>query len=362
MTTSNLPVQLRKQVEDAKALIKPVAPSEGNTEGNTDDSAPVADNGTQPAELDQVSEPVVSPDPIPIQPAVENVEVTPVPEADQTPTLDTPQPDHRYEVLLGKYNAEVPRMAKQIRELQAENERLKQLPAPVADVPAPEPAAEKTVEVTDEMVRQVYSQDEIDEFGMEYWRMHMKGSLFMQAQQQSTPAQQVSPDVQPTPQIDNEPFYDHLAALVPDAADINVDPGFMTFLQGYDPVSRQQYIALLRGAESRGDSIAAAAIFDLHKSGCELTPEAPTIETPDPAPAVPSVSSQVAPSGKPTAVTPAGPTMTMSEYTKQSSAIARSSSSNPVRAGELRKVLRAAMKEGRVVDDNTGEPVVKVAT
>jgi len=353
MTTSNLPAQHRKAIEDARALLTP----ETEIEGNTANAAPVTDSavvdGTQPADA---APQVTSPDPVPFQPA-EDVQAT----KEDQPTLDA-QPDHRYDVLLGKYNAEVPRMAKQIRELQAEIDRLTKLPAPAAE-PTKSATATKAIEVTDEMVRQVYTEDEIDEFGIDHWKMHLKGSLFMQ---QANAAQQQTPDSQDRQSNTEEQFYLDLTALVPDAADRNVDPDFLSWLQGYDPVSRQQYMTLLLDAESRRDSVAAAAIFDLHKSklsrGHEPSPATPTIASPNPAKAGPSVASQVAPSGQPTAIAPARPTMTLSEYTKQSNAIARMTPSQPVRAGELRKVLRAAMNEGRVVDDNDGTPVMRRAT
>jgi hypothetical protein len=210
----------------------------------------------------------------------------------------------------------------------------------------------KAGQITDDMVRQVYSQDEIDEYGMDYWKSHMKASLFMQ---QSTPAKQNPPQRQPQNSIEDQ-FYVDLSGMVPDLADRNTDTAFLQWLQVYDLVSGQQYMTLLRDAEARHDSVSAATIFDLHKSS-RSNPTQDDVPAAKAAHKGPSVQSQVAPSGMPV-VSSTGPTMTLSEYTKRSGEIARMTPSQPVLAGKERAKLRAAMSEGRVVDDQTGKPVL----
>ena len=65
---------------------------------------------------------------------------------------------------------------------------------------------------------------------------------------------------------DDRSFYADLEKQVPDFAEINVDPGFLTWLEEVDPYSGERKIDLLRNAGSRHDVMRTASFFNVYKS------------------------------------------------------------------------------------------------
>jgi hypothetical protein len=258
-----LPRAIQAQIEQADQIVNElngVAPPEGET------PAP----GTP--------EPQLTAAPEPIEPA---------------PPVTPPAPEENWErkfhSLQGKYDAEVPRLSQQVRDmgqqlqaLIAENTQLKAAPAPAA------PAAKQEVLVTDKdteafgsdlidladrIAKQNMAVYEADRRAMAAEIKELKGMVGSVGQKQQMTTEQV--------------FWRDLGSAVPDWEAINKDQAFIAWLGEVDPVYGMPRQAGVDNAFDRLDAPRMAAIFNAYKTltGTARPPKTPSQE----------LSSQVAP-------------------------------------------------------------------
>ena len=223
--------------QQLQAPVEPETPPDGQTE-------------TPPA-------PEPSPEPVPAAPVASSD--VPQPEPQEVPEEKW---EHKYRRLQGKYDAEVPRLHAQVRELQGALAQVQQrMQAP----PPPPPPQEPERYVSDEDVAN-YGEDFVDiqrRITLDATRDLRKQVEELQAQlaQQGSQVQSVS-------------FETRLLQEIPDFREVNNDPAWIAWLNEVDPLIRGPRRAVAQQAFAAGDVEAVKSYVDLWRHG-QAKPAAP---------------------------------------------------------------------------------------
>lgn len=269
--------------------------------------------------------------PNPDKPAEPQTPATP-----QTPTESPKSEDadywrQRFEVMQGKYNAEIPRLVDQVNAL---NTKVQELTAQgqAQETPANKPAS---VEEALSTLHDTYGSDLTDAL-----------DRLVQARLQGV-EEKVNKVETVTAKSAWEKFYDHLDKNAENWRKLNSDPGFLKFLESPAPFVGIPYSALLTQAFEAGNAERTAEIFN-HYSKSNPT-------APDKGGQVPDPSALAAPpkrgGGDPSVAAPAGKRVfTMDEV----NAFYKDLELGRYRGKEkdadaLEKEILIANKEGRIV-------------
>lgn len=316
----SLPRAIQKQVEDADAL--------------------VAQMNGQPANTDtDPNPPDPNPEPQPPEPQPQNISPEPEPKPIPEETWE-----QRYRGLQGKYDAEVPRLHSQLREMNAQLQQLIADNAVLKAQKTAEPPAPAKTLIT-EQDKEAFGSDLIDlidrateqkiagyreaEAQLKAEIAELKGKLGNVSERQVV--------------SDKDRFMMQLGQLVSDWEAINVDPGFLTWLSEVDPVYGLPRQAALNNAYEAFDAQRTANIFKQYKA---LTAPA------QPAQNKPNLQSQVAPTRSRTSPAPATNsaekrTYTQGEITQFYEEWRRGYLDND-EAVRMEKEIHAAIAEGRI--------------
>ena len=239
-----IPEQIRKQKEAVQELYKQLN-EETQASGDAQE-APVADD----VEVsDEQAEEVTAAD--------ESVEVdnaAPSPETEQkTGEEKVSEEDilHKYKTLQGMYNAEVPRLHSQNKEMQERMQQMQQLLASLSD--QQKQATQQPVEA-----EKLVSEKDIEEYGdsIEIMRKVTREELNVVAQRmaqlenalrqiQANVVPQVQSVVQKQAASSEQAFWSSLSAAVPEWREVNDNQDFQSWLLEADPltgISRQTYL------------------------------------------------------------------------------------------------------------------------
>lgn len=230
-----IPEQIRKQTEAVQELYKQLN-GDDNTGADSAADGTVTSEGAPPA--DENSVPDVA---------------APAPATEQKSGAETQSEDftQKYKTLQGMYNAEVPRLHQQNKEMAQRLQQMEQLLASLSTQPAPtaatQPVADKFVTDKDveeygdsiDMMRKV-SREEISQVNQRVQRIEQ---LLQQMQTNVVPQvqniahrQQVSAEQQ---------FWAELGASVPNFREVNSNEQFQAWLLESDPltgITRQTYL------------------------------------------------------------------------------------------------------------------------
>jgi len=260
--------------------------------------------GEPPAGEPPAGEPPATP------PAAGTPPATPPAAAGTPPAGEPPAPpqegwEQKYRVLQGKYNAEVPRLQRQVTE---QNEQLRSFQsqltatqnllaslsaqretAPTASQPATPPTATKLVK--DEEVKE-FGADLIDV--MRRVVREEQATFLPEIDRRVAPvAQRVNQVAQATQDVgqrvaqnDQQSVLAMLASAVPNWQELNEDPGFLEWLDQVDPFSGAQRGALLKQAYKAHDGSRVVAFFSgyLKEHAAVTPPAAPKTPAAAPAP------------------------------------------------------------------------------
>lgn len=269
-----LPEQIRKQTEAVQELYKQL-----NVDDNTGEDQSSAD-GT------------VTPDAPAADENTASNSATPAPADEQKPGVESQAEDfaQKYKTLQGMYNAEVPRLHQQNREMTQRLQQMEQLLATMSQAPAasaaPQPVADKFVTDKDveeygdsiDMMRKV-SREELSSVAQ---RLNQIEQALRQMQTSVVP--QVQAVAQRQHVSAEQQFWAELGAAVPTFRDVNANEAFQAWLLESDPltgITRQTY---LDDAQRALDARRVANIFRtwMEASGqaavAQSTGKAPTAE------------------------------------------------------------------------------------
>lgn len=279
-----LPEQIRKQSEAVQELYKQMgAPSAEETPAPDEG----AENAVAESQLDDLTQQVA---------ADAGTDVGAVaPTAERKESEDVLQ--QRYKTLQGMYNAEVPRLHQQNRELAARVAQMEQLLSvtqqPNFTAPAAESAAQANVTQADvdeygesiDVMRRVAK----DEFGSMGARLATIENALRQMHTQVVP--QVQTIVKQQAMSAEQTFWADLANSVQNWRDINNNPDFQQWLLAKDPMTGLTRQTLLEDAQRNLDSARVASFFQTWQS---MTGQANTVASSRSSPAS-ELESQVAP-------------------------------------------------------------------
>lgn len=246
-----LPKAIQQQVEEADALVANMTGDK--TEGEVEQVA----EPPPETELEQVA-----PEPQP----------EPVEEPKQTVSQETPAPvpeskwENKYHTLKGMYDAEVPRLHADLREMKAQLQQL------MADKAAMEAQLESTPAPQSSLIteqdKEAFGPDLIDlieratESKLTESRKREK-ELINEIKELKSQLGNVS---ERQVMSDKDRFLMGLSSRVPDWEQYNTDPGFLEWLQQVDPVYGMPRQYGLNSAYEAFDINRVAAIFETYKS------------------------------------------------------------------------------------------------
>lgn len=236
-----LPRQVEAQLRELEALEKQLA------EGQN--PAPAAPNQTP-------AEPPQDPQPAPAEP--KPVEPTPTP---TEPVVAEEKWEQKYKTLKGMYDAEVPRLHADMRDLKAQVDNLRKAAETKPAEQAKPVVAEKLVTDAD-----------VEAFGSDLIEVQRKvarevaaefrGELdAMRAENGKLREQLNSTDTQ----VSEAGFEQRLYRMVPDFAAVNTDPQWINWLNEIDPLLRAPRSSVAQQAFNRGDAEGVAHYVSLFR-------------------------------------------------------------------------------------------------
>jgi acyl transferase domain-containing protein len=191
------------------------------------------------------------PEPEPQPPAVE----TPAPPAVQN---DSPPPqedswEHRFKVLQGKYNSEVPRFASENKDLK---NRLQLLEEQIDEM--------KNAKPPELLVKP----EEIEQYGeglIDVARRVAREELASKDAVISKLQNEINSIKSVTTNVVSDNFFKSLTELVPDWEALNANDNFLKWLDEVDELTGETRQSLLSKAESQRDTVRAAKFFNMFK-------------------------------------------------------------------------------------------------
>lgn len=226
----------------------------------------------------------------------------PVTVAEETPPVEVkPEPvthaedetwQRRYQTLQGKFNAEVPRLNSEVKELK---HQLAEAIARIDQATKPAPTQHEKL-VTDKDV-EAFGSDLVDlvkRQATEVARAEMGQEIDILKAKNAELVGKLTGVTERQGKSDLNTYFAELARLVPDYEVINVDPGFMEWLADTDPLSghtRQDY---LNEAFGSFNSQRTATLFNTYKqlTAAPAVPEVPRELTRQVAPGTSKVSAK----------------------------------------------------------------------
>jgi len=190
--------------------------------------------------------------------------------------------EHALSVLQGKYDAEVPRYAAKIRELESENDTLREQVDRANELKeqlANDPEASRKYLTAEEL-------EDIDPEALDFQSRLSRGvaETLVDNRTQGLKAQvdQIEQEMERLRQAQADAaaakFWTEVDRRAPGAAEANAaqDPGWVAFLSGTDNVSRLTYRDLGAAAVQRGDAEAVANLFNLYRKEAGLDAKKPS--------------------------------------------------------------------------------------
>jgi len=252
-----LPKQVQAQLAEVEELEKTL---------NAQQEEPKNKKAKEPKVSEVKPEDTEAEVPVEAEVALEPVEAEP---ADTSPTDVADEFEQKYKTLRGKYDAEVPRLHSQVKDLTA---KLNKLAESLAAKPKePTKPKEKVSYVTDED-RAEFGEELIDvqrrvaqEVSQEYeGRFEQQNEIIAQLQQQLKHTGN---------QVGEMSFTQKLAALVPDFVSVDNDERWVAWLNEHDPMLRGPRRDQAAQAFNTGDAEAVAHYVKLFRQ--TLEPEVP---------------------------------------------------------------------------------------
>jgi hypothetical protein len=203
------------------------------------------------------------------------------PPVDDPPSADEKQEDgweHRYKVLQGKYNKEVPRLQAQLRDNEGAVGELRQrLNTAEALVIALGNSRDGKVEGHDKQppagAGRGISEQEIREFGPDLYDFIQRVATSVTAERIKPVEQAASHAVKSVANSARERLFSALAGAVPDWEELNTDPEFLEWLNGADVFSGRRRGDLLAEAYGANDSNRVIQFFtSFQRENAAVTP------------------------------------------------------------------------------------------
>jgi hypothetical protein len=300
-----LPEQIRKQTEAVQELYKQlnVGDNTGDPQDSTDGTAASVDsnNDTQSADENRVQDNAARPT---------GNEQTP---AGSSAEEDSPREDfvQKYKTLQGMYNAEVPRLHSQNRELQSRVQQMEQLLATLS-------AQTNTAPSTPTQAQTYITENDVADYGesidvMRRVSREEMSPVMQKMGQIEKLLQQLQTNV--VPQVQNltqkqamsaeQQFWSDLTVVVPNWRDVNSDAEFQSWLLQVDPFTGVTRQTILEDAQKNLD---ARRVGNFFTTWLEITGQANVAQNTQRSSPASELEKQVAPGRPRSASAPSGST------------------------------------------------------
>jgi hypothetical protein len=201
-------------------------------------------------------EPIVEPqDPPVVEPKTEPQPVVP---ATEPKSVDW---EHKYSTLKGMFDAEVPRLHSQNRELR---DTLATMQTQIAQLQAPKEPPKAPAQLITDQDRESFGPDLVNliERGVKQATGPLEAELGRLRARNAQLESNVGNVAQQTAQTAEEAFYEKLERAVPGLAETNTDPAFLAWLAEVDPIYGIPRKMALDNAADQRDVARTAAIFN----------------------------------------------------------------------------------------------------
>lgn len=236
---AKLPKAIQDEIERAEAIEKALTgQQEAVAEAETSVEAPQADARS------------------PETPQADMVAETPAPSPDDDPNSETWE--HRYRVLQGKYDRDVPVLHARVRELEAQMSQMAQRAESQPTEPSPTVA-----DVTPE---------EVDTYGEDLVNLMRRVAAAEAMRKQAETLNRVDRVESSLQLTEQDRFYAALSARVPQWKDIDNEPGWLSWLGEYDPMAGMTRQDVLTATAQAGDAERVASIFETYLRGRPAAP------------------------------------------------------------------------------------------
>ena len=250
-----LPKQVEAQLKELEQIEQQIA-----------DSQKQGESPPEPAPAEPTPDPSPAPaEPTPVEPKSEPTE----------PVVAEEKWEQKYKTLKGMYDAEVPRLHADLRELKSQVENLRKA-AEAKPVEPVKPAAQEKL-VTDADV-EAFGSDliEVQRKVAREVAAEFRGELdAMRAENEKLREQLNATGTQ----VSEATFEQRLHRLVPDFEAVNVDPKWIAWLNEVDPLLRGPRMTVAQEAFNRGDAEGIAHYVSLFKATLAPTPPAEQIDS-----------------------------------------------------------------------------------
>lgn len=236
------------------------------------------------------------------EPAANAPQAAPEPPAPAAPAVTPPRQDEktweeRYKALKGMYNKQVPELQQQVNDLSARLDdaikRLEQAPA--------QPPQQPTAPTADPQDIEAFGEDLVNMVKRTAERMFggaakaMEASVNQLGERLAQIERRLEGTTQTVTYTAEQAFFERLAKLVPDWAEINDDDRFKAWCMEVDPVYRLPRQRALAAAQADFDADAVAAVLNAFRGTQPSSPK----------PTTPPVDTQVSPRAAASAPPPA---------------------------------------------------------
>lgn len=240
-----LPTQIQAQIDEANAIEKAIA-----------DEQTALNAIPENTEIESIPEPIA-------------LAVEPEPQVKALPPAEEETWQKRFSVLQGKFNAEVPRLAAQLKESAQANESLRKQVESLA------------VQQTEQTVAQTVSSEDEEAFGADLIAVMKKVARQEAAaleKIQKAEVQRVNNKIESVEKTQaataGDKFMEDVAKAVPDWETVNADPKWLDWLDEYSPETGAPRQIALDAASNMLDSVRTAALFKAYKlTQAEKSPE-----------------------------------------------------------------------------------------
>jgi hypothetical protein len=202
------------------------------------------------------------------EPSPEPVTAAPVASSDVPPEpQEVPEEkwEHKYRRLQGKYDAEVPRLYAQVRELQGVLAQMQQ------QMQAPPPPAEQPKEP-----EKYVSDEDVANYGADFVDIQRRITLDTTRELRKQVEELKAQLHQQGTQVRTVSFETQLLDAIPDFKQVNIDPSWVEWLDAYDPLLRAPRRAVAQAAYAKGDVEAVKGYVDLWRKSQAPAQPAPT--------------------------------------------------------------------------------------
>ena len=263
-----LPKQVQKQLKEVEALEKALQAQSDPNKAEVVEDSNVKEIKSKETKAKKVKQDTETVEPTEAELKTEPTEVKP---ADTSPTGVEDDFKQKYNTLRGKYDAEVPRLHQQLKQLTDELGSIRK--EVTAKKEAPTKPKEKVSLVTDA---------DREEFGEDLLNVQRKVAQEVSQEYESRFEQQekIIRDLQDKvagtdKQVGEVGFSQRLVNLVPDFAQVDNDERWVAWLNEHDPMLRAPRRVQAQAAFDSGDAEAIADYIKLWKSTLAETPDEP---------------------------------------------------------------------------------------